>query len=195
VLLVLLVLLPWAVIRWNSKTRALDHNGISVGSYSTLFKAVQPQIDKFTIPYILASYTELSEDLNLGSISSTDKEQLEEHMKKNPHMDRPVFHEMSGNQLKILWEVISYSSNLRELSSSALRDKIEEFLSKTLQVVLMFTEKRLHGASLFGNPEWTIKYQGITAFNAFIEFQRDYYNRTFVIPNSNDNWLYCLGLT
>lgn len=72
VLLVLLVLVPWAMIRWNNKTRALDLNGISVGSYPTLFKAVVPKIDKFTIPYFLASYTELSEDLNMGSISARE---------------------------------------------------------------------------------------------------------------------------
>ena len=62
-------------------------------------------------------------------------------------------------------------------------------------MVLLFTEKKLNGASLFGNPEWTIKTQGLAAFNAYIEFQRDYYNRTLAIPNSNDNWLYALDLS
>ena len=40
VLFILLVLVPWLMIRWNNHTRALDRNGISVGSYPTLFKAI-----------------------------------------------------------------------------------------------------------------------------------------------------------
>lgn len=194
VLFVLLVLVPWSMIRWNNKTRAVDMNGISVGSYQTLFKAVQPRIDKFSIPFMLASYTELSEDLNLGGISAKDKDLLEQFIKKYPHMNRPVYYEMSANQLNILWHIISYSSNICEISDS-IREEIEVNLSKTLKFVLMFADKKLHGSSLLGNPEWTIKYQGMSAFNSFIEFQRDFYNKTFTIPNHNDNWLYSLGLS
>lgn len=62
VLFILLILVPTWMIRWNNRTKALDKNGISVGSYPTLFKAVAGGINKFTIPYILASYTELWED-------------------------------------------------------------------------------------------------------------------------------------
>lgn len=56
VLFVLLVWVPWMMIRWNSKTKALDQNGISVGSYDTIFKAFSPKINKFTFLYILAAY-------------------------------------------------------------------------------------------------------------------------------------------
>ena len=56
VLFILLIWVPSKMINWNNKAKVLDKNGISVEFYNVLFKVVEPRIDKFTIPYILASY-------------------------------------------------------------------------------------------------------------------------------------------
>lgn len=58
----MLILIPWAMIRWNNKIQARDFNGISINTYSTLFKALPPTVDKFTFLYILASYPEIYEE-------------------------------------------------------------------------------------------------------------------------------------
>ena len=69
VLLILLVIVPGLMIRWNNKTKALDQSGISVGSYPVLFKSLQTKADKFTFPYIISGFPELYEDQNYGPIS------------------------------------------------------------------------------------------------------------------------------
>ena len=35
---------------------------------------------------------------------------------------------------------------------------------------------------------------GIPIVLAYLEFQRDYFNRTLLVPNANDNWVYGLEL-
>jgi hypothetical protein len=195
VLFILLVWVPCLMIRWNSRTRVLDMNGIAVGSYQTIFKVTQTPIDKFSIPYILASYNELWEHSSYGPISAEDKQKLFEFVKKVPLVEKHVIYELNDSQLHILWEVVLYVSGLKELDDPSFREKVEEYIHKTLRVVMLFTNKDLNGKGFMGNPQWIIKYQGPTAFNAFIEFQRDFYNRTFLVPNANENWLYSLGLT
>jgi hypothetical protein len=57
----------------------------------------------------------------------------------------------------------------------------------------MFSNKEINGASIYGNPEWTVQYLGYGIVGPYIEFQKDYNARTLMIT-SNEKWLWNLSL-
>ena len=59
----------------------------------------------------------------------------------------------------------------------------------------MFTVRELDGNILYGNVDWKVSYIGIPIIDCYMEFQRDFFNRTLIVPPANDNWLYCLNLS
>jgi hypothetical protein len=68
-------------------------------------------------------------------------------------------------------------------------EKVEENLNKTIKIIAPFSVKEAEGQLLLNNPEWKVKFIGITIIESFILFSRDFYNRTLITPRSNSNWL------
>ena len=143
----------------------------------------------------MASYTEMYEDGGFGPITADNKVALFKLIKQTPNAEKEVLHELNDNQLQILWELFRYCANLAEFSFPDFREKFESYLSRSMDVALMFATKLQVDMYLCGNPEWKIRYLGPQFIESFINFERSYYNRSLLVCRTDNTWLYHLDIS
>lgn len=68
-------------------------------------------------------------------------------------------------------------------------------MEKSFLAVKPFTMRANDGIMLYGNPEWTVRFVGISAIEALCRFCKDYYSRTLTVDDNSSLWLNHLRLT
>lgn len=196
VLSIFLLLIPALFMRWNSRSLAVGQCGIAIASYPELHRISEFPTSKYTSIVILASYKELSENLDYGTISTANRAKLQQFLNDYPPLNSPALAEFNDKQLNIYWEILKYCAGLEEFTHPEFAEELEKYINLTYEGLKPFAIKALEGtinSPIY--PHLAIKFKGPVVLEQHIAFHRDYHNRSLLHPRSETAWLRCLDLS
>ena len=196
VLSVFLLLIPALFMRWNSRSLAVGPSGIAVASYPELFRISEFPTSKYTSILILASYKELSENLDYGPISAANRAKLQQFLNDYPPLNSPALAEFNDKQLNIYWEIVKYCAGLEEFTHPEFAEVLEEYIRITYDGLRPFAVKAAEGSIASPMyPNLAFKFIGPVLLEQHVSFHRDYNNRSLLHARPETAWLRCLDLT
>lgn len=196
VLSIFLLLVPALFMRWNSRSLAVGASGIAIASYPELFRISEFPTSKYTSILILASYKELSENLDYGPISAANRAKLQQFLNDYPPLSSPALAEFNDKQLNIYWEILKYCAGLEEFTHPEFAEVLEDYINRTYEALKPFAIKALEGTIASPiYPNLTVKFVGPVLLGQHNAFHRDYHNRSLLHPRPETAWLRCLDLS